>query len=48
MNKYYEVEGYIDGEREVLFGSFDKRDCAYELEAERESWKAGRLKATRK
>ena len=40
MNKYYEVEGYIDGEREVLFGSFDKRDCTYELEAERESWKA--------
>lgn len=40
MNKYYEVEGYIEGEREVLFGSFDKRDCAYELEADRESWRA--------
>ena len=40
MNKYYEVEGYIDGEREVLFGSFDKSDCKYELEAEREGWKA--------
>lgn len=37
---YYKIEAYIDGEREILFGSFDKADCKYELEAEKEGWKA--------
>ena len=34
MNKYYELIADIDGETEVIFGSFDKNDCYYEHEAE--------------
>lgn len=38
--KYYKVVGYIDGEQYILFGSYNKGDCVYELASERESWKA--------
>lgn len=34
MFKYYEVIATIDGEDEVLFGSYDKSDCVYEKQAE--------------
>ena len=46
--KYYEVIGTImgtDSTTDVLFGSFDRSDCAYELEAERVSWRAEGYKA---
>ena len=36
---YFEIEAFISGDREILFGSFDRDDCKYELEAEKESWK---------
>jgi hypothetical protein len=39
MNTYYEIQAKFEGEIEILFGSFDRSDCAYELEAEKESWK---------
>lgn len=39
-NTYYEITGVIDGKKEVLHGSFVKSDCAYELEAEKENFKA--------
>ena len=39
MNKYYMVTGVLNGRTEKLFGSFDKADCTYEIEAEKESWK---------
>jgi len=39
MNTYFEVKAEIDGEVEILFGSYDKQDCIYEKEAERDSWK---------
>ena len=35
MSKYYEVIGTIDGQDEVLFGSFLRSDCLYELDADR-------------
>lgn len=35
---YHEVQGTKDGETEVLFGSFSKTDCKYELKAERVYW----------
>jgi len=38
-NTYYEVLGVIDGEVELLYGSFVREDCVYELDAEREGWK---------
>lgn len=38
-NKYYEVTGVIDGQKEVLFGSFDKDDCKYEKDAEKDNWR---------
>lgn len=34
------VTGVLNGRTEKLYGSFDKSDCTYELDAERESWKA--------
>ena len=40
MNTYYEIKGTVDGEEEILFGSFDKSDCTYELESEKEGWKS--------
>ena len=43
MTKYYEVIAVhlISSRRcrEVLYGSFLKDDCKYEIDAERESWK---------
>ena len=39
-NTYYEVIGFIDGEPELLFGSFIRQDCIDELDAERDAWKA--------
>ena len=39
MYKYYEVKGMIDGKYEVLYGSYDKSDCDYELDAEKEYWR---------
>lgn len=38
-NTYYEILGNIDGETELLYGSFVREDCVYELDAEREGWK---------
>ena len=38
--KYFEVVGSINGETEVLYGSFERNDCVYELDCERETWKA--------
>jgi hypothetical protein len=39
MTKYYEVIAKHEGTPEVLYGSFLKDDCLYEVEAERDSWK---------
>jgi len=39
MSTYYEVIATHSGYREVLFGSFAKKDCKYEVDAEKESWK---------
>lgn len=39
MNKYYEVTAEIDGETDVLYGSFLRSECVYELDAEKDSWK---------
>lgn len=38
MNTYYEIQGKIDGDTEVLYGSFSRSDALYELDAERGSW----------
>ena len=45
MNTYYEITAKIDEQEEVLFGSFEKSDCTYELEAEKEGWKAEGFKS---
>ena len=38
--KYFEITAFhIDLGTEVMFGSFDRDDCKYELEAERDGWK---------
>ena len=44
MYNYYTVRGdlFLDGslaEGCGLFSSYDKEDCIYEIEAERDSWK---------
>ncbi len=39
MNKYYTVIAEIEGIKETMYGSFVKKDCTYEIEAEKESWK---------
>ena len=39
MAKYFDVVAEIEGEKEVLFGSFDRADCVSEIECEKESWK---------
>ena len=39
MNTYYEIKATIDGDTDILFGSFSKADCQYELQAEKVSWK---------
>lgn len=39
-NTYYEIKSInIDGDDEILFGSFVRMECVYELDAERSSWK---------
>lgn len=40
LHKYYVVTGVIDGEEEVLFGSYDRSDSVYEKEAESDTWKS--------
>ncbi len=45
MTTYFEIIGKLDGEPEQLFGSFNRADCVYELDAERDSWKAEGYKA---
>lgn len=44
MNTYYEIQATNTEDSEdlhhVLFGSFDKTDCTYELDAEKEGWKS--------
>jgi len=40
MSTYYEIKAIIDGESEILYGSFDRSDCVFELDAERLTWKA--------
>ncbi len=40
MNNYYELTAVIDGEKEVLFGSFDKSEVTYEKQCESESLRA--------
>ena len=41
MNKYYEVRAVnTKGDTEILFGSFDKSDCTYEVQAEKHTWKS--------
>lgn len=47
MSKYYEVLADMDGETEVMFGSFLKSEAQYELEAERDNWKADGYKKLR-
>ncbi len=37
---YYEVKAVFEGETEVLYGSFNPSDARYELQAEKEGWKA--------
>ena len=36
---YYKVIATYEGIDEVLYGSFVRKDCLYEIESERESWK---------
>ncbi len=38
MTIYYDVVGIIEGEKEQLFGSFDRADCVSEIECEGDSW----------
>jgi hypothetical protein len=38
MTTYHEISSTIEGQREILFGSFSREDCVYELDAERDSW----------
>ena len=45
MNTYYIITAKIEGQIEELFGSFNKKDCQYELEAEKDSWKAEGFKS---
>ncbi len=44
---YYKVIAKIDGDRDILFGSFDKQDCNDEIEAERDTWKMDGFKSIR-
>lgn len=46
-NKYYEVVATINGEDEIMFGSFNRDDCSYEVEAEKDSWKGDGYKRIR-
>ena len=37
--KYYQVTAKIDGQNDVLYGSYNRDDCKDEINAEKESWK---------
>lgn len=39
MNSYYEVIGTLDGQAEVLYGSYLRADCKDELMDERAAYK---------
>ncbi|QYW06046.1 hypothetical protein KASIA_p002 [Shewanella phage vB_SspS_KASIA] len=41
MNTYYQVTAInkSTGNTEVMYGSFDKKDCKDEIECERDSWR---------
>lgn len=45
MDTYYEITAKIEGKDEILFGSFEKSDCTYEVQNEREGWKAEGFKS---
>lgn len=47
MNKYFELVGDIDGQREVIFGSFQRSEVVYEKEAEKDSLKGQGYKKLR-
>ena len=40
MHKYYELMASLNGVEEVLFGSYDRSDCTYEIEAGGAEWKS--------
>ena len=37
--EYFEVSGVIDGQREVLFGSYNPGEVRYELQVEKLNWR---------
>ena len=37
--KYFQITAKLDGATETLYGSYDKAEAEYELEATRDSWK---------
>ena len=43
--QYHTITGTYNGAPEVLWGSYDKNECKYEIESERDGWKAEGLKA---
>ena len=45
MNMYHVITATLDGETVELFGSFDKSDCKYELECNKQDWKCEGYKA---
>jgi len=45
MNTYHVINASIEGQNIELFGSFDKNDCIYELEANVSQWKQEGFKA---
>ena len=45
IHTYYEVQAQIDGQTEILYGSYVRKDCAHEVQAERDSWKDEGYKA---
>ena len=47
MKKYYEIIGTLDQDDYILFGSFDREDCVFELDAEKDSMKAEGYKRIR-
>jgi len=38
--KYFELKGTIEGDRVVIYGSYSRKQCSYELSVERASLKA--------
>jgi hypothetical protein len=47
MSKYYEIKADIEGKTETLFGSYDKEDCVFEKDSERDNWKEEGFKKIR-